>query len=123
RTLVTFHPQAHTCFARVIPVYPAFCDRHPAIGPRPVKDRCQIMTRDEASAREDAPARISILAHTYRGFVWFGGEYAQMATVNNNGRSGSSSRPAAQLVIGTPARVLFSLTLIAGLLAVVLNVA
>ncbi len=46
-----------------------------------------------------------------------------MATVNNNGRSGSSSRPAAQLLIGTPARVLFSLTLIAGLLAVVLNVA
>ena len=46
-----------------------------------------------------------------------------MASVNNTGRSGSNSRPAAQLVIGTPARVLFSLTLIAGLLAVVLNVA
>lgn len=94
----------------------------PATGPRPVQDRCQFITRDEASAREDAPVRISILAPIYRGFVWFGGEYAHMASVNNKGRSGSS-RPAAQLVIGTPARVLFSLTLIAGLLAVVLNAA
>lgn len=46
-----------------------------------------------------------------------------MASGNTNGRSGSSSRPAAQLAIGTPARVLFTITLIAGLLAVVINAA
>lgn len=46
-----------------------------------------------------------------------------MASNNTNGRSGSSSRPAAQLMIGTPARVLFSLTLIAGLLALLINAA
>lgn len=46
-----------------------------------------------------------------------------MASINTNGRSGSSSRPAAQLTIGTPTRVLFSFTLIAGLLALLLNAA
>lgn len=46
-----------------------------------------------------------------------------MASVNTNGRSGSSSRPAAQLTLGTPTRVLFTLTVIAGLLALLLNAA
>lgn len=44
-----------------------------------------------------------------------------MASNNTTGKSGSISRTAPQLSIGIPARVLFSLTLIAGLLAVVMN--
>lgn len=44
-----------------------------------------------------------------------------MATNNTTGTSGSSSRTASQITIGIPARVLFSLTLIVGLLAVVIN--
>ena len=46
-----------------------------------------------------------------------------MASNNTNGRSGSSSRPAAQLTVGTPTRVLFTFTVIAGMLALVLNAA
>lgn len=46
-----------------------------------------------------------------------------MASINTNGRSGSSSRPAAQLSMSTPTRVLFTLTVIAGLLALLLNAA
>lgn len=44
-----------------------------------------------------------------------------MALNNTTGTSGSPSRTAPQLTIGIPARVLFSLTLIVGLLAVVIN--
>lgn len=45
-----------------------------------------------------------------------------MATINSSGSSGSSSRINPQSILGTPARVLMSFVLLAGLLAVVINV-
>lgn len=44
-----------------------------------------------------------------------------MAIINTSGMAGSISRTAPQRFLGTPARVLFSLTLLAGMLAVLLN--
>lgn len=45
-----------------------------------------------------------------------------MATINSSGSSGSTSRISPQQFLGTPARVLMSFVLLAGLLAIVLNV-